>query len=118
MKNRIFAIGITAIFFGLALISADVSATSPEPQNNSGISYVLAGRISSYEVVEYNGTQYLDCIAIRVRAFFWGVFNNFPNLVLRQTLRWGNEFMIPFESANISGPNALGNYFLVARGVF
>ena len=111
-------IGITAIFFVLATVSVCVSATSLEAQNNLGIRYAVVGRISSYQVIDgHNGTQYLECKAIRVRAFFQGVFPNFPTLTIRQTIRLGHEFAIPFEGAKISGPNLLGNYFLVATGI-
>ena len=54
--------------------------------------------------------------AIRLRILVWGVFPNFPNLIMPETIRFGQRFAIPFEGANITGPNPLGNCFLVARG--
>jgi len=117
MKKDILVISIVALFVGLALLPAEVGAITGEPEKEGpGWEYFIVGRIKSYEIVDYNGTEYLKCKAFRVNWLTWNILERFPKLPLLMNLRFGSEFIIPPEGANITGPTLLGHYFIIARG--
>lgn len=117
MKRVILAVGIAALFIGVSSFSAGTSVKTLEPREDGpGWSYVLFGSIRSYELVEYDGEEYLECRALHVVSFWLNVLRNLPNLPLRMTLRLGQKFNIPYEGAEIIGPTKLGNYFIMAQG--
>jgi len=118
MKKDILVIGVVALFVGLALLPAEASAITSEPEKErpGGWEYFIVGRIKSYEIVDYNGTEYLECKAFRVNWLTWNILERFPKLPLLMNLRFGQQFNIPYEGANITGPTLLGHYFIIARG--
>ena len=117
MKKGILAISIVALFIGLALLPAEASAITDQPEKEGpGWEYFVIGRIRSYEIVDYNGTEYLKCKAVRVNFLTWNVLERFPKLPFLMNIRFGKEFCIPYEGAKIIGPTLLGHYFIVARG--
>ena len=117
ISKKVLVIGIVALFFGMCAISAGANVSNQEePVDGPGWRYILVGRIRNYEIVEYNGVEYLNCRAVRVNSIWWNVFEKLPNLPLIMNLRFGQEFNIPYEGAQIFGPTLLGHYFLVARG--
>ena len=118
MKRWMLAIGIVALFMGMAFLPAGASLITEEIEREGpGWEYVVVGRIRSYEIIEFNETEYLSCRAVHVRFLTWNVFERFPRLPIKMTLRFGKEFNIPLEGAEIFGPSLLGRYFIVARGV-
>ena len=117
MKKSILTIGIIALFVGLALLPAQASAITEEPEEERpGWEYFVIGRIKSYEIVEYNGTQYLHCKAVRVNFFTWNLFEKIPNFPFLMNVRFGQQFNIPYEGAKITEFPLLDHYFIVARG--
>ena len=117
IKKGILAISIVVLFVGLALLPAEASAIiDVTKENGSDWEYFVIGRIKSYEIVNYNGTEYIECKAVRVNFFVWNILERFPNLPLLANIRLGKPFCIPYEGANIMGPTLLGHYFIVARG--
>ena len=111
------AIGIATLFIGMSSFSSGTSVKTLEPrEDRPGWHYVIFGSILSYDVVEYNGTEYLECRALHVKSIWLGVLRNLPNLPLGMTLRLGQKFNIPYEGAKIVGPTKLGNYFIMAQG--
>ena len=114
MKKGIIAIGLVALFIAMASIPVEAA-----PQNkdiNPGWEYLIIGRIRSYEIVEYNGTEYIECRAVRVRFIVWNVSEKFPTIPLVSTLRFGQKFNIPLEGAEILGPTLLRRNTIIARG--
>ena len=117
MKRSIFVVAIVALFIGMALLPVEASVTNDEPERKGpGWEYFVIGRIRSYEIVEYNGTEYLECRAVRVNFFTWNILKNLPKLPLLMNIRFGQQFNIPYEGAKIMGPTLLGHYFIIARG--
>ena len=117
MKRWMLAIGIVALFMGMASLPAGANLITKEIEKDGpGWQYIIIGRIRNYEIIEYNGTEYLSCRAIHVRSIFWNVFEKVPRLPIRMTLRFGQKFNIPLEGAKIYGPNLLGRSLLIARG--
>lgn len=119
MKKKILTVGMVILFIGIISISAEASATEQEPQiEGPGWQYFIIGRIKSYEIVEYNGTEYLNCKAVRAKSIFWNVSEKFPRIPIIIKIRSGSEFNIPYEGAKIYGPiNLRGHYFIVAKGI-
>ena len=113
MKKGIIAIGIAALF--IAVVSIPVVANPQNKDTGPGWEYLVIGRIRSYEIVDYNGTEYIECRAVRVSFYVWNISEDlkFP---LRSRHRFGQKFNIPLEGAEIFGPNRLGRYFIIARG--
>ena len=117
MKKGIIAIGIVALFIAMASIPAVASLENNQIKNmGPGWEYLVIGRIRSYEVVDYNGTEYLECRAVRVRFIVWNLSEKFPTVPLVMTLRFGQKFNIPLEGAEILGPRFLGRNTIIARG--
>lgn len=128
MKKWILTIGISALLFGILAIPvtassqydnndiADIINDNTESGKTIDWHYCLRGRISDYEIFEYNGTQYVNCTAVRVRGFIWNLFPNFPNFAFRIKWNRGLDFCIPYEGFKIFGPELLGRYFFVASG--
>jgi len=117
MKKIIATIGIVMLFMGMACLPAGANAITEEPKGEGpGWKYFVIGRIRNYEIFEYNGTKYIEGKAICVRALFWGILENFPNVPLASVLRFGQVFNLPYEGVKISGPNLFGAYFIVAKG--
>ena len=124
MRKKILVIGVIVLFIGTASFSAATSNNEVQlekkdeaEQCNRVVRYVLFGRIKSYDIIEYDGIQYLECTAIVVRSIWFDVFPEHPNLILPSVLRFGQMFNIPYEGAKIYGPTSRGNYFISAAGV-
>ena len=118
MKKWIVTISIVTLFIGMAFLPAGASDIAEEPEKEGpGWKYFVIGRIRNYEIVEYNGTEYLSCKAVRVRFFTWNVFEKFPRVPIMMTLRFGSVFNIPYEGVKILNSGILGRSFIVARGV-
>ena len=117
MKKVITTICVVALFFVLCAIPASANPADTEEEKGPGWKYVLAGRITNYEVVEYDGVEYLHCKAFRVNSIWWNVLDKLPNLPLPSNIRLGQEFNIPSEGAKIIGPTPIGHFFIVAKGV-
>ena len=117
MKKLLFAISIVALFIGVSSIPAGANVDVEAPENGRpNWKYLVIGRIKSYKIEEYNGTEYLNCTAVRVKIRTWNIFERFPRLMLSMKVRYGQEFYIPYEGAKIIGPIILGHYFIIARG--
>jgi hypothetical protein len=117
MKKGIIAIGIVALFVGMLSIPAGANPIIEElERNRPGWEYLVIGRIRSYEIVEYNGTEYLECKAVHVRFIVWNVSEKFPTVPLVMTLRFGQKFNIRLEGAEILGPRFLRRNTIIARG--
>lgn len=118
MKKWKLTISIVALFIGIAFIPAGASVKTEEQEKDGpGWEYLVVGRIKSYEIVEYNGTEYLNCRSVHVKFIIWNIFEKFPRLPVSMKIRFGREFNIPYEGAKSIGPTILGRYFIVARGV-
>jgi len=127
MQNKILRkgliVGIIFIFIGMSLIQT-VAGThaktieikemiSNNKSNNISWSYFLFGRIKNYEIVEYEGKEYILGRTVFVRGIVWDIFPDFPLPAI-----WiYDTFCIPYEGATIMGPTKyLGHYFLFAKG--
>jgi len=123
MKKVIFAIGITVLFIGMASVVSGSNVTAPQ-EDRQEWHYVIFGHIRSYEITkpkEFEGTdlegkEYLNCEAIHVNSIWLGVLKGLPNLPMRSVIRFGRSFGIPYEGAEIIGPNTFGHYFIMASG--
>jgi len=88
MKKDILVIGVVALFVGLALLPAEAGAITSEPEKEGpGWEYFIVGRIKSYKIVDYNGTEYLECKAFRVNWLTWNILERFPKLPLLMNIR-------------------------------
>jgi hypothetical protein len=116
MKKVILALGITALFIGMPSILAGSNVTASQ-DGREDWHYVIFGYISSYEIIELEGKEYLNCEAIHVKSIWLGVIRGLPNLPVRMVVRFGREFGIPYDGAEIIGPNRFGHYFIMASGV-
>jgi len=118
MKKWILPIFVITLFIGMSVLPASATPILDEPETEGpGWKYFVIGRIKSYEIFDYNGTEYINCTAIHVRIFAWNVFDNFPNLPAIMNFRFQRKFTLPYEGVEIYGPNVLGRYFIIARGV-
>jgi len=117
MQKGILVIGVVVLFVGLTVLPAEASAISDEPDRKGpGWEYFVIGLIKSYEIVEWNGTEHIDCKAVRVKMIGWNVFEVMPKLPIIMKVRFGEEFCIPYEGAKLIGPTHLGYTFIIARG--
>jgi hypothetical protein len=88
-------------------------------QDDHNWPYFLFGRIRNFEIIEYEEEKFLMGKAVHVRGVISNLFSNYPNLPLPVIWIW-QDFCIPFDGAKlikIIGPNPLGNYFLITKGV-
>jgi hypothetical protein len=81
--------------------------------------YRIFGKISTYEILEYEEIKYLHAKSVLTFGFFWNVLKKYPNVILPTFIR--NEyFNLPLDGAEIDiWPTLFGNNFYIsAKGEF
>jgi len=109
--------GTVALLIGMTSASSIPNVTNEEAEiEGPGWEYFVFGKIKDYEIIDYNGTEFLSCKAIKVRFLVWNISEKHPRLILPMKIRFNQEFNIPYEGSLIIGPNLMGNCMIIAIG--
>jgi len=119
MKKCIVVSCIVALFIGIVCIPASANVVTKESGfEGPGWNYRVFGKISTYEILENNGTEYIHARAVYMFGLFWNVSTQFPNLGI-PTCFFNQYFNLPLENSSIEiWPTPYSNYYYFqARGI-
>ena len=129
MKKNVLAIGITTLFLVMILMPAVTSIqvnpitiakiADEEESDWPGFHYRIFGKISKYEILEYEEIEYLHARSVFIFGFVWNVSKKYPNLIFPTYIRRGLWLNLPLEGADIDiWPTPYSNYYYIkASGV-